>query len=128
MLLKLRKILIIIFIVVAIVYVLFLVFYKPNGFTDKEGLVNSYFKNITNESVCDDHFNPETADFCEYFQFSSQDKTIEIMSLTADGDNYLVVILLNTREVELVVSFIEIEVAGLKSFLNKTYYLIDLIT
>ena len=128
MLLKLRNFLFVVIIIAGIGYGVYYVFMIPGGFTDKEELVSSYFDNIQSESLCVDHFNTETEDFCTNFQAVIEDKTLEITDLTKSGDNYLVTITVDTEEMEFEVSFIEIEVTGLKSFMNSTYYYIDIIT
>ncbi|KFZ26146.1 MAG: hypothetical protein KQ78_01642 [Candidatus Izimaplasma bacterium HR2] len=128
MLNKLKKLLILIVVISGVGYGGFLVFVTPAGFTDKEVLINSYFTNIQSEEVCTDHFNSETTDFCLNFQTLLDDKTLEIASLTKNGENYIVIVTVDDVDIEFDVSFIEIEVTGVKSFLNNIYYKIDIIT
>lgn len=128
MLKKLKKLLIIVVVIGGIGYVSFLVFVNPAGFVDKEELINSYFDNIQSDDLCDDHFNPETKDFCVSFTNLLSSREIEVIDLTKNGDDYIITITIDGTEGEFDITFIEIEVAGLKSFLNKTYYKIDLIT
>ena len=128
MLLKLRNLLFIVIIIAGVGYAAYYVFMVPGGFTDKEELVNSYFENIQSDTLCEDHFNTETEDYCLSFQLLIEDKTIEVTTLTKSGDNYLVTVLVANEEMQFDVSFIEIEVTGLKSFMNSTYYSIDIIT
>ena len=128
MLNKLKKLLIMIVVISGVGYGGFLVFVTPAGFTDKELLINSYFTNIQSEEVCTDHFNAETTDFCLNFQTLVDNKTLEITSLIQNQDDYRVIILIGGVETEFDITFIEIEVTGVKSFVNKTYYKIDIIT
>ena len=128
MLKKLKKLLIIVVAIGAIGYVSFLVFVNPAGFTDKEELINSYFDNIESDDLCDDHFNSETNDFCISFTNLLDSREIEVIDLTKNGDDYIVTISIDGTEGEFDITFVEIEVTGLKSFLNKIYYKIDLIT
>lgn len=128
MLKKLKKLLIIVVVIAGVGYVSFLVFVNPAGFVDKEELINSYFDNIKSDDLCDNHFNPETKDFCISFTNLMDSRVIEVIDLTINGDNYVVTISIDGTEGEFDITFIEIEVTGLKSFLNKTYYKIDLIT
>ena len=128
MLKKLKKLLIVVVVIGGIGYVSFLVFVNPAGFVDKEELINSYFDNIESDDVCNDHFNPETNDFCVSFSNLLDSRVIVVTNLTKNGDDYVVTITIDGTEGEFDISFIEIEVTGLKSFLNKTYYKIDLIT
>ena len=127
MLKKLRKLLIIFVVLGGLGYIAFLVFVNPSGFTDKEELVNSYFDNIQSSDVCDEHFNPETVDFCTSFKTLLDGRTLEITDLSKNGDQYELTILIDSVETEFIVSFIEIPVTGLKSFMNGTYYKIDFI-
>lgn len=124
---KLGKLLIILVGVGGVGYVAFLVFVSPSGFTEKEELINSYFENITSSTVCDDHFNTETQDYCTSFTSIIDTRTIEVSTLTENGDNYTVVVLVDNVSLEFDISFVEIEVTGLKAFLNSTYYEIDFI-
>lgn len=128
MLKKLRNIVIVLAILGGIGYGSFLVFVNPSGFTDKEELINSYFDNIQSESTCDNHFNTETQDFCLNFTDLLDSRTLEITNLAKSGEGYLVTILVDNVSLEFDVTFIEIEVTGVKSFLNSTYYKIDFIT
>ena len=127
MLLKLRNLLFGIIILAGVGYAVYFVFIIPAGFTDKEELINSYFTNIQSESLCEDHFNSETEDYCLNLQLLIEDRTLEVVTLTIDGDNYLATVSVNGEDIEYEISFIEIEVTGLKSFMNSTYYLIDFI-
>lgn len=127
MLHKLGKLLIIIVIIGGLGYIAFLVFMNPSGFTNKEDLIKGYFNNISSESACEDHFNSETLNFCDNFQNLIETRTIEITDLLQNGDNYKATVLIDDVEIEFIITFIEIEVTGLKSFLNTTYYEIDFI-
>ncbi len=128
MLNKLKKLLIMIVVISGVGYGGFIVFVTPAGFTDKEELINSYFDNIESDDLCDDHFNSETNDFCISFTNLLDSREIEVIDLTKNGDDYIVTISIDGTEGEFDITFVEIEVTGLKSFLNKIYYKIDLIT
>ena len=125
---KFLRFIIIIVVIGALGYGGFLVFVNPAGFTDKEELINSYFENITSESLCEDHFNTETEDFCINFQTLIEDKTIVVTSLISNGSGYRVQALIDDEETEFDFTFEEIEVTGLKAFMNSKYFKIDLIT
>jgi len=127
MLLKLRNLLFGLIIIAGVGYAVYFVFIIPAGFTDKEELINSYFTNIQSESLCEDHFNPETEDFCLNLQILIENRTLVVTTLTKDGDNYLATVSVDGVDNIFEISFIEVEVTGLKSFMNSTYYLIDLI-
>ena len=126
MLLKLRNLLFVVIIIAGIGYGVYYVFVIPSGFTDKEELLNSYFDNFETESSCENHYNPETEDFCINFQNSNGTRTLEVTDLTKNGDDYVVNVLVGGVETEFNFTFIEVEVTGVKSFMNSTYYLIDL--
>lgn len=127
MLKKLRNLLIIVVVLGAIGYVAFLVFVNPAGFVNKEDLINSYFDNIASDTVCDDHFNSETTDYCTTFKSLIDQKTVEVSSLTPSGTSYVAVVLVDGVEIEFTFTFNEVTVTGIKSILNKTYYEIDFI-
>ena len=90
--------------------------------------INSYFTNIESETVCGEHFNSETEDFCLNFTNLIDEKTLEVTNLTKNGEDYTITVSVDDVDIEFDVTFVEIEVTGVKSFLNKTYYEIDLIT
>ena len=128
MLLKLRKIFIILIILAGLGYSVYFIFIIPAGFNDKETLVESYFENIRSSDVCDEHFNSESEVYCLGFTDLMDGKTLVISDLGPNGDNLTLNIVVDDVDMEFTVSFVEIEVSGVKSFMNKTYYLIDIIT
>ncbi len=128
MLNKLKKLLIYIVVLGGVGYGGFLVLVNPGGFTNKEELINSYFTNIESETVCIEHFNSETEDFCLSYTNLMDNNTLEVKTLTKNGNDYIATVSVDSVDIEFDISFVEIKVTGLKSFFNSTYYLIDVIT
>ena len=122
---KIGKIFLIIVIVGAVLYGAFMVFVNPGGFVDKSTLTNSYIDNLTKTGVCADHFNEETQAHCDSMTDLLKGHTVVVVSAIVSGENINLTITVDSAEMSFVVSFVEVEVTGLKSTFNKTYFLID---
>jgi len=126
---KLLRLGIIVVIVAGVLYVGYLVFVNPRGFTNKETLVESFIDNINSSDVCEKHFNEETLSYCEDFVGLFEGNSVVITEIDTNGSNVVFSLMIddNVNEIEFTASFVSEEVTGLKSFFNKEYLLIDYI-
>ena len=108
-----------------VLYVAYMVFMMPSGFVNKTDVVNSYISNLSSADVCEQHFNEETQDHCASMTGQLKDHVVVVTSIAASGDNLILTITVDGTVMVFEVSFVVVEVTGLKSFFNKTYYYID---
>lgn len=108
-----------------ILYAAYMVFMIPSGYVSKVDLVNGYISNLDSSDVCEKHFNLETETHCESMITLLKDHEVEVTSVAGSGENIILTLTLDGSEIYFEVSFIEVEVTGVKSVFNKIYYLID---
>lgn len=124
---KIGKIFLIIVVISAVLYAVYMFVILPKGFTNKEVLARSFFDNIATEDLCDTHFNPETDSFCTTFQDLLKTQTIVVGTVTSFGDEVTVGILVGGNTEEFTMTFIKESNSGPNSIFNKFYYKIDTI-
>lgn len=123
---KFFKIVIVIIVLCMLNFGFYKLFISPDVDNSKLTLTVSYFDHITSAAVCENHFNPETASFCEIF--TSELKTESFTHSEASmGNNLAVTIIIGDIEDIFVVTFIEETNPGISGFFHKTNYLIDTI-
>lgn len=108
-----------------VLYVCYMVFMMPSGFVNKTDVVNSYITNLSTADVCEKHFNEETQAHCESMTGQLKDHVVVVSSIAASGDNLILTITVDGTIMVFEVSFVAVEVTGVKGFFNKTYYYID---
>ena len=121
---KFLKILISIVAVGVVGYGFFLFFVSPDTNNSKTSLTASYFENIVDINVCEEHFNPETITFCETFTAELSTATFT-HSESLVGENVSVTITIGDNEDIFIFTFIAEENTGLSGFFHKVNYLID---
>ena len=123
---KFFKITIIIVAIGIVGYGFFLLFVSPDTNNSKTTLTASYFDKVTDDSVCEDHFNTETVSFCETFTDELSTATFT-HSEALVGVNVAVTITIGDNEDIFIVTFVEEENTGVSGFFHKTNYAIDTI-
>lgn len=123
---KLGKFLLVIVVLGGIGYGVFTFFLSPTVNNDKLTLTASFLDNITDATVCESHFNPNTISLCESFQ-TTMGSTSFTHTEVAAGSNVVSTITISGNDESFTFSFIEEENTGLGAFLNATNYYIDLI-
>ncbi len=111
--------------IIGVLYAVYMLMVMPGGYVDKNDLVNGYVDNLNSSDVCLDHFNEETQGHCAAMTELLKDHTVVVTSTVTSGDTLIVYLTVDGSEVDFVVSFVEVEVTGIKSVFNKTYILID---
>lgn len=123
---KFLRIVLIIGVIGALIYAFFLFFVSPAYNHDKLTLVQSYFDNITSESLCEDHYNADTLSHCLVVQNGLKTATFtheEVLS----GEAVIVTITIGTTSDTFTVTFVEEDNTALSRLFHKTIYYIDLI-
>jgi hypothetical protein len=123
---KLGKIFFIIVVIGVVLYVVYLFGMMPSDNNNPVTLTTSFLDNITDDGVCESHFNPNTVSLCETFQ-TTLGTTSFTHSEVGSGDEVVVTITIGSNEDTFTFSFIEEENTSLNRFLNPTTYLIDII-
>ncbi len=108
-----------------VLYAAYMIFMMPGGYVNKVDAVNGYITNLSAEDVCEKHFNEETQAHCASMTGLLKDHVVVVTSTTVSGDNVTLALTVDGVPMEFDVSFVAVEVTGVKSFFNKTYYLID---
>lgn len=126
---KLLKIVGIIAAIGVIGYLFFLFFISPDYDNDKLTLTNNFVENITDETICETHFNPNTEALCTVFKASISLNTSLTHEVVQSGEDVLVTYTDSITEIdiEFEFTFIEEDTTGLKAFFHPKTYLIDLI-
>ncbi|AIO19315.1 hypothetical protein KQ51_01439 [Candidatus Izimaplasma bacterium HR1] len=112
--------------VAAVVYLFFIFFVSPAAANDPETQTVSYFDNITEDDVCEKHFNSETVSFCEVFKTNLEDK-IFTYELVSSGSNIVATITIDDVSDDFTVSFIVEANTGISGFFHSSNYYIDTI-
>jgi hypothetical protein len=123
---KLGKRLFIIVIIGVVLYVVYLFGVMPSENNSPVTLTTSFLDNITDDGVCESHFNPNTLSLCETFQ-TTMGSTTFTHSEVASGEEVVATITVGTNEETFTFSFIEEENTSLNRFFNPTIYFIDII-
>ncbi len=124
---KFLKILGVIVFIGALGYAFVLFFVNPSTNNDKVTLTRSFYDNISEENLCETHFNPETVDYCVTYQSILEGETYEISDIVSLGDDLIVTITMGSTSDDFHVTFIEEDNTGIKGFFHKINYYIDTI-
>ena len=108
-----------------VLYAAYMVFMMPSGYVNKTDVVNGYITNLSSADVCEKHFNEETQEHCESMTGLLKDHVVVVNSAVVNGDNITLSLTVDGTTMVFDVSFVAVEVTGVKSFFNKTYYYID---
>jgi hypothetical protein len=122
---KLAKRLGIVVLVLGVLYLVYLLFIMPNGFTDREDLATSFIENLADDNACEDYFNSETISICETFQTSLEGHTVEVTNTSMVQGVMDVTLLVDDAEVHFDFYFESYAPSGLRGVLTDEYYLID---
>lgn len=102
-----------------------MIFVIPAGYVSKTDVVNGYITNLNSADVCEKHFNEETQDHCASMTGLLKDHVVLVTSQAIVGETIIVSLTVDGIAMTFEVSFVAVEVTGVKSFFNKTYYYID---
>lgn len=121
---KLGKRLLILVGIIGGLYVFYLLFITPNGFTTEQAVVESYILNLNDES-CSEHFYNDTTEICETFNdiMDGHEVTIDTQRRTSQG--YEVTLDVDGTIIPFTFIMYEYTPSGLRSFLNSSYYKIE---
>jgi len=93
--------------VVGVLYIGYLFFIMPNGFTTQEGVVASFITNIDSSSACEEHFNKETTDLCEVLQENLDGTDVVFKSGRKTSDGMDIVLTIGENDIDFTVTFLE---------------------
>lgn len=111
--------------IIGVIYAAYMIFVMPAGYINEADVVNGYITNLNSADVCEKHYNEETQDHCDSMTTLLKDHIVVVTGTSANGDLITLSITVDGVAMEFDVSFVEVEVTGVKSVFNKTYYLID---
>ena len=126
---KMLKLIGIIAFIGALGYVFFLFFVSPGVENDKVTLTKDFMDNISDTTICDTHFNPETKSICTTFRDTFKDETDLEYSLVTVGDVVRITFTdaVTENEIDFEFTFLEETNTGISGFFHSTNYKIDLI-
>lgn len=124
---KLGKRLLIVAIIGGLLYLGYLFFVMPSGYTDRAQLTEDFFTNMNASDACDTYFNPETTSHCASFVALFEGETLTVEDTVPTSRTVTVTVDVGGNTASFEVSFVEEEVTGIKGFFNPVYYKIDII-
>ena len=102
-----------------------MIFVMPAGYVNKTDVVNGYINNLNSIDVCEEHFNEETQNHCTSMTNLLKDHVVVVTDQQVVGDTIVVSLTVDGIVMTFEVSFVAVEVTGVKRFFNKVYYYID---
>lgn len=124
---KVGKWVLIFVIIVGVLYGAFMLFINPSGYTNREDLARDFFTDIHSAQACSKYFSVETADYCETFTDLFIGETLTVDSVSSTVNKVTVTISINGNSDSFDVTFVELDVHGVKGFFHNVYYRIDVI-
>lgn len=124
---KFGKRLIVVAVIGGLLYLGYLLFVMPSGYTERDQLAEDFFLNMNAADACDTYFNPETVSHCASFVTLFDGETLTVEDTVPTSRTVIVTVDVGGNTASFEVSFVEEEVGGIKGFFNPVYYKIDII-
>jgi hypothetical protein len=110
---------------IGLLYLLYMFFVMPNGYTDKEVLVEDFIAGIGQSDSCETYFNEDTIGVCESFESQLDGKEVSVTDLNQVSSEVEVTLNVDGTDIPFTFYFQANDPGGIRGIFNDAYYLID---